>query len=210
VHRSERHRWVILESALPPPFSTGGARDATREITHAEDPRGSASQGRRLLQAPERGEPWYQRDGCHGMRAAAPVRHPIENTNNKQPSCPTSTPASKTPVTAPSANGAIRKRPSPYPIVIVTKNLPRDVREKLQQASRSLGRSLGWRGPAHSLPGSGLGRFVRVPVAARNRPDSAPNVFVRFVGKVRQGNAQRPVRCLEPTAVQQHDSMCLG
>jgi hypothetical protein len=31
--------------------------------------------------------------------------------------------------------------------VIVAKNLPREVREKLQQASRSLGRSLGWRGP---------------------------------------------------------------
>src|SRR5215472_6606365 len=50
VDRSERPRWVILESAWPPPFSTGGARHASRETTHAEDPRGSASQGRGLVE----------------------------------------------------------------------------------------------------------------------------------------------------------------
>jgi len=33
-------------------------------------PRGSASQGRRLLEAPDRGKPWRQRDGRDGMRAA--------------------------------------------------------------------------------------------------------------------------------------------
>src|SRR5690349_4285043 len=70
VDRSERSRWVILESAWPPPFSTGGGRNASREITHAEDPRGSASQGRGLLQAPDRGKPRHQRDSCDGMRAA--------------------------------------------------------------------------------------------------------------------------------------------
>src|SRR5215813_10124910 len=77
VDRSERPRWVILESASPPPFSTGGARHASREITHAEDPRGSASQGRVLLQAPDRGKPWHQRDSCHGMRAAGATRRAV-------------------------------------------------------------------------------------------------------------------------------------
>src|SRR5262245_40734018 len=68
--RVSGRRWVILESAWPPPFLTGGARDASREITDAEDPRGSASQGRGLLQAPDRSKPWHRRDSCHGMRAA--------------------------------------------------------------------------------------------------------------------------------------------
>lgn len=74
-----RGLWIRVSGAplgdprigMPSPlFSTGGARDASREITDAEDPRGSASQGRRLFQAPDSGKPWHQRDSSHGVRAA--------------------------------------------------------------------------------------------------------------------------------------------
>jgi hypothetical protein len=57
-----------------PLFNKGGARHASREIIHAEDPRGPASQGRRLLQTPDRGKPWDQCNSCHGMRAAGAAR----------------------------------------------------------------------------------------------------------------------------------------
>src|SRR5215510_16464487 len=57
---------------------------------------------------------------------------------------------------------------------------------------------------------SGLGRLVCVAVTACNRPNPASDVFVCFVGQIRQGDAQRPVGGLEAAAIEQHDSVILG
>ena len=52
--------------------------------------------------------------------------------------------------------------------------------------------------------------FVGIPVAARDRPNAAPDVVVGFVGQVCERHAQRPVGSIESAAVQQHDSVVLG
>src|SRR4051812_37829359 len=64
--------------------------------------------------------------------------------------------------------------------------------------------------PLLSCLGRGLRCFVCIPIAAGDGPHAPSDVFVCFVGQIRERHPHRPVRRFKSATVQQHDPVCLG